>query len=303
MSEKPTECDGDQDRALVFEQHRRLILGVSYRILGSVADSEDVLQDAWLRWSTADAAYVNIPEAFLTTVVSRLSLDRLRRVKARREVYQGPWLPEPVSGETDPQAAAAVADSLSLAFLVILETLSPLERAAFVLREVFDEPYATVAEILGREEPAVRQLVHRARQRVNEGGARYRADQATQAEVVRRFLLACQSADIDGLLAILAPDVVLVSDGGGAAPAPSRPIHGRDKVARLLIGFTVKAPAGTEPSFEVFNGQLGIVARVDGRATNAVAFSIRDGTVQTLLLIANPAKLAALNPNGHSRLQ
>ena len=239
----------------------------------------------------------------MTTVVSRLSLDRLRRVKARREVYQGPWLPEPVSAETDPQAAAAVADSLSLAFLVILETLSPLERAAFVLREVFDEPYATVAEILGREEPAVRQLVHRARQRVNEGGARYRADQAMQAEVVRRFLVACQSADIDGLLAILAPDVVLVSDGGGAAPAPAQPIHGRDKVARLLIGFTVKAPAGTEPSFEVFNGQLGIVARVDGRATNAVAFSIRDGTVQTLLLIANPAKLAALNPIGHSRLQ
>ena len=119
MSEKPTECGGDQDRALVFEQHRRRLLGVSYRILGSVADSEDVLQDAWLRWSTADAAYVNIPEAFLTTVVSRLSLDRLRRVKARREVYQGPWLHEPVSGETDQQAAAAVADSLSLAFLVI----------------------------------------------------------------------------------------------------------------------------------------------------------------------------------------
>jgi RNA polymerase sigma-70 factor, ECF subfamily len=303
VSEKPTECDGDQDRALVFEQHRRRLLGVSYRILGSVADAEDVLQDAWLRWSTADAAHVNNQEAFLTTVVSRLSLDRLRRVKARREVYQGPWLPEPVSAETDPQAAAAVADSLSLAFLVILETLSPLERAAFVLREVFDEPYATVAEILGREEPAVRQLVHRARQRVNEGGARYRADQAMQAEVVRRFLVACQSADIDGLLAILAPDVVLVSDGGGAAPAPAQPIHGRDKVTRLLIGFTVKAPAGTEPSFEVFNGQLGIVARVDGSATNAVAFSIRDGTVQTLLLVANPAKLAALNPIGHSRLQ
>jgi RNA polymerase sigma-70 factor (ECF subfamily) len=246
---------------------------------------------------------VNNPEAFLTTVVSRLSLDKLRRVKARREVYQGPWLPEPVSAETDPQAAAAFADSLSLAFLVVLETLSPLERAAFVLREVFDEPYATVAEILGREEPAVRQLVDQARQRVNEGGARYRADQATQAEVVRRCLLACQSADLDGLLAILAPDVVLVSDGGGAAPAPARPIQGRDKVARLLIGFTVKAPPGTEPNFEVFNGQLGIVTRVGGRATNAVAFTIRDGTVQTLLLIANPTKLAALDPSGHSRLQ
>ena len=159
MSETPIECDGDQDRALVFEQHRRRLLGISYRILGSVADAR-TFAGRLARWSTTDAAQVDNPEAFLTTVVSRLSLDRLRRVKARREVYQGPWLPEPVSAETDPQAAAAFADSLSLAFLVVLETLSPLERAAFVLREVFDEPYATVAEILGRKEPAVRQLVH-----------------------------------------------------------------------------------------------------------------------------------------------
>ena len=295
MSEEPIECNRDQDRALIFEQHRRRLLGISYRILGAVADAEDVLQDAWLRWSTTDAAQVNNPEAFLTIVVSRLSLDRLRRVKARREVYQGPWLPEPVAAETDPEAAAALADSLSLAFLVILEALSPVERAAFVLREVFDEPYSTVAEILGRQEPAVRQLVHRARQRVNEGGARYRADRDTQAEVVCQFLVACQSADLDGLLTILAPDVVLVSDGGGVAPAPARPISGRDKVARLLIGFTAKTPPNTEPSFEVFNGQLGIVARVDGRAINAVAFNIRESTVQTLLLMANPAKLQALD--------
>ncbi|HZA05741.1 MAG TPA: RNA polymerase sigma-70 factor [Propionibacteriaceae bacterium] len=278
-----------------FQEQRRRLMGVSYRILGSIADAEDVVQDAWLRWSATDVATVNNPEAYLTTVVTRLSLDRLRTLKARREVYSGPWLPEPVTAETDPQAAAELADSLSLALLVVLETLSPLERAAFVLREVFAEPYAEVAETLGRDEAAVRQLVSRARKHVDAGGARYRADRYTHNEVVERFLSACQNADLDALLAVLAPDVVLVSDGGGVAKAPVRPISGEDKVGRFMIGATTKGVADATVQLEVFNGQLGLVARVDGRAVVALAFRIADGQVQMLHLVANPGKLAALD--------
>jgi RNA polymerase sigma-70 factor (ECF subfamily) len=278
-----------------FEKQRRRMLGISYRILGSFADAEDVVQDAWLRWSATDTARVENPEAFLTTVVTRLSLDRLRILKARREVYSGPWLPEPVAADADPQAAAELADSLSMALLVVLETLSPLERAAFVLREVFSEPYPVVADILGREEPAVRQLVHRARQHVDAGGARYRADRATHNEVVERFLAACETADLDALLEVLAPEVVLVSDAGGVGRAPVRPIAGEDKVGRFLIGVTTKVTPGTVVGLEVFNGRLGLVARLGGQAITAIAFDIGDGQVDALHLMANPDKLAALD--------
>ena len=278
-----------------FEEQRRRLMGVSYRILGSIADAEDVVQDAWLRWSGTDTARVENPEAFLTTVVTRLSLDRLRTLKARREVYSGPWLPEPVAADSDPQVAVELADSLSLALLVVLETLSPLERAAFVLREVFAEPYAVVAEILDRDEPAVRQLVHRARRHVDAGGARYRADRTTHHEVVQRFLAACQTADLDALLAVLAPDVALVSDAGGVGRAPVRPISGEDKVGRFLIGVTTKVVPGTTVGLEVFNGQLGLVARLDGRAITAIAFRITEQQIQTMHLLANPEKLAALD--------
>ena len=298
--ERSSGTAGSDTHQAVFETHRRRLLGVAYRILGSVVDAEDVLQEAWFRWAGSDPAAIENAEAFLTTVVTRLSLDRLRRVKARREVYAGPWLPEPVTADLDPrsgdpQAAVELADSLSLALLVVLETLSPLERAAFVLREVFGESYPAVAAMLDREEPAVRQLVHRARQRVEAGSARYRADRATHAAVVRRFMAACQSADLDGLLAVLAPDVVIISDGGGMARAPKRPVHGRDKVARLMLGILPRALPGTTIDYEVFNGQLGIVARLDGRATGVLAVSVSDGTVQSLYLIANPEKLTALD--------
>jgi RNA polymerase sigma-70 factor, ECF subfamily len=278
-----------------FEEQRRRLVGISYRILGSFVEADDVVQDAWLRWSATDVATVRNPAAFLTTVVTRLSLDRLRTLKARREVYAGPWLPEPVAADADPETAAELADSLSMALLVVLETLSPLERAAFVLREVFSEPYAVVAEVIGRDEAAVRQLVHRARQHVDAGAARYRADRATHDEVVSRFLAACQTADLDALLAVLAPDVLLVSDAGGVGKAPPRPIAGEEKVARFLIAVTTKVEPGTTVGLEVFNGQLGLVARLNGRATTALAFAVAEQQVQTMHLLANPEKLAALD--------
>ncbi len=297
------EAGPGEDDQRAFEDQRPRLMGIAYRVLGSVVDAEDVLQDAWLRWDATDREAVENREAFLTTVVTRLSLDRLRRVKARREVYAGPWLPEPVTVAGDPQLAVELADSLAIALLVVLETLSPLERVAFVLREVFGEPYPVVAEILGREEPAVRQLVGRARRHVEQGSARYRADRATHAELVQRFAAACRSADLDGLLAVLAPDVVVISDGGGVAKAPRRPVHGQQKVARLMLGIVAKAQPGIEYTLETFNGQLGIVARQDGQAVGALAFAVSGRTVQSVHVIANPAKLGGLDPGGRITLR
>jgi RNA polymerase sigma-70 factor (ECF subfamily) len=282
----------------LFEDHRPRLMGICYRILGTVNDAEDVLQEAWIRWRGTELNEVQNAEAFLTTIVTRLSLDRLRRVKAQREVYTGSWLPEPVAVD-DPQAAVELADSLSLALLVVLETLSPVERAAFVLREVFQQPYPEVAATLGREEPAVRQLVHRARARVAAGGTRYQADRALHARVVERFLAACRSADVNALLQLLAPDVVVISDGGGVAQAPLQPVYGDQKAARLLMGIAGRVPPGTVFSLECFNGQLGIVARLHGRTMSAMAVTVAGETVQTLHLIANPAKLTTLEA-GHA---
>lgn len=293
------------DASEVFEALRPRLLGVAYRILGSVTDAEDVLQDAWVRWSRTDLGGVLNPEAYLVTVVGRQATDYLRHAKRRRESYTGSWLPEPVANEPDPaldpEAAAQLADSLSMALLVVLETLSPLERAAFVLREVFDRPYPEVAATLGRSEQAVRQLVHRARGRVEDGHARFRADVTTHAHVVSRFLEACQGADVGALLEVLAPDVVIVSDSGGQAQAPRRPVFGRDKVARLLAGFAGRVPAGMTFGLEYFNGSVGIVARVAGAPIAAMAVTVAEGVVQSMQLIVNPQKLAFLE--GVSRLR
>jgi RNA polymerase sigma-70 factor (ECF subfamily) len=285
-----------------FESHRPHLMGVAYRMLGTVTDAEDVVQEAWLRWSKVDRSPVVNSEAFLTTIVGRLALDHLRHAKALRESYTGPWLPEPIASEPDPaqdpQAAVELADSLSMALLVVLETLSPLERAAFVLREVFERPYPEVASALGRNESAVRQLVHRARERVDDGHARYQADLDTHGQVVQQFLAACGGADVDALMEVLAPDVVIISDGGGLARAPRRPVFGRDKVARLLLGFGVRTPEGAAFTLEPFNGALGIVARVGGVPISAMAVSVAGGLVQSLQLVANPEKLQHLE-NAH----
>lgn len=294
----------DERRVEVFAAERPRLLGICYRILGSLAEAEDAVQDAWLRWSRVDVDEVVVPEAMLTTIVTRLALDRLRRAKSRREVYPGSWLPEPVVVDDEPGSTAAeLADSLSMALLVVLEALSPLERAAFVLREVFGRPYDEVAATLERSEPAVRQLVHRARGHVAAGHARYQADRETHAEVVRSFLAAVSSADVDELLRLLAPDVVLVSDGGGVARAPRRPIHGADKVSRLLAGFANRGPADGTITLEEFNGVLGIVVRVGGEPFGALALTVHDGAIQSLQLLTNPDKLRPLRDGGSVSLR
>lgn len=291
----------------IFEGQRRALFGVAYRIVGQVADAEDVVQEAWLRWARVDRASVDDPRAFLVRVVTHLALDRLRRRKARREAYIGPWLPEPLLTSPDPTAEVERAELVSLALLVVLETLSPLERAVFVLREAFGYSHAEVAAILGRSESAVRQLAHRARQHVEARRPRFLADPSAAWQVAERFLAACQSGDLATLLEVLAPDVTLVADGGGQALAPRRPLHGAEQVGRfLLLAMTAEqtgrflrsiglAPdAGLRVQPATVNGQPGVVASAGGKPVTALVLSVVDERVQAIYLIANPDKLVGL---------
>ena len=281
-----------------FDRHRRLLFTVAYSMLGSVADAEDVVQDAWLRWSAADRDDVADAKAYLVRVVSRLALDRLGAARARRETYVGPWLPEPLltEGAPDPGEAVEVAERVSLALLVVLETLSPLERAVFVLREVFGLPVAEVATAVGRSEAAVRQLAHRAREHVEARQPRFDADRRTQREVTERFYAAVAGGDVEALMSVLSPGVVLVSDGGGLANAARRPIEGADKVARFLLGVAAKgfATPGLEGRLTEVNGALGFAAWVDGIPFMALSPVVHDGRIEQVLVVVNPEKLAGL---------
>jgi RNA polymerase sigma-70 factor (ECF subfamily) len=280
----------------VFEEHRPLLMGVAYRMLGRVADAEDVVQDAWLRWSGADRAQVREPRAYLVRVTTRLAIDRLRQVHARGEAYVGPWLPEPYLtefGEAAPDAADRVvlADSVSLAVLVVLESLSPLERAVFVLREAFGYPYAEIAALLDRGEAAVRQLAGRARRHVDERRPRYEVDPAQRRELTERFLAAAGGGDLDGLMSLLAPDVRLVGDSGGKAKAPLRILHTADKVGRFLVGVAQQPPAA--PSYRVLevNGGPALLVLADGKPDSLVQVDVADGRVTMVYIVRNPDKL------------
>jgi RNA polymerase sigma-70 factor (TIGR02957 family) len=296
-----------QDAARVFEDYRGLLVSVAYRVLGSVTDAEDAVQEAWLRWSNVDHSQVADPRAFLVRVTTRLAIDRLRRAKARRESYVGPWLPEPILTRQDPAEDAAMAESVSMAMLVVLETLSPLERAVFVLREAFGMPHAEVADVLGRKEEAVRQLAKRARDHVRERRTRFDADEEEQQRVTERFLEATAGGDLEGLMAVLAPGVTLVADGGGKALAPRRPVRGAEQVARFLVAVVGEEQTarflrsvGSDPSGEVrvhvaqVNGETGVVLTAAGEPISALVLDVSDGLVRTIRLVANPEKLAGL---------
>ena len=301
-----TAADAGADPLAAFEEHRRLLFTVAYQMLGSVADAEDVVQDAWLRWSATDRADVADPRAYLVRITSRLALDRLGSARSRRESYVGPWLPEPLlTGGTpvaggapppDPDDAAALGEQVSLALLVVLETLSPAERAVFVLREVFGLPAAEVAAILGRSEAAVRQTAHRAREHVQARQPRFDTDRATQRLATERFLAACAGGDVEALLAALAPDVVLVTDGGGRAKAARRPIMGAEKVARFLLATTAQGLAipGLHVEVAEVNGAPGVVAWVEGAPYMTISLVLVDGLVEQVLVVRNPDKLTGL---------
>ncbi|MEI5102409.1 RNA polymerase sigma-70 factor [Streptomyces sp. PmtG] len=286
----------------VFEEHRPVLLGVAYRMLGRVADAEDVVQDAWLRWSAADREQVREPRAYLVRVTTRVAIDRLRHVQSRREAYVGPWLPEPYVtdfGPTVPDTAerAMLADSVSLAVLVVLESLSPLERAVFVLREAFGFAYSEIAATLDRSEAAVRQLAGRARKHVDEGRPRYEVDPAERRDLTERFLAAASGGDLEGLMSLLAPDVQLVGDSGGKARAPLRVVETADKVGRFVVGAARKGVPGAgrvEFRFVELNGAESIVFLVDGKVDSVFQLDVADGRVQRVYIVRNPDKLTTL---------
>ncbi|MFD6275343.1 RNA polymerase sigma factor SigJ [Streptomyces sp. NPDC060209] len=283
----------------LFEEHRPFLTGVAYRMLGRVADAEDVVQEAWLRWSSAERDEVREPRAFLVRITTRLAIDRLRHLRSRREAYVGPWLPEPVVTEFGPAVPdsterAVLADSVSLALLVVLESLSPLERAVFVLREAFGFPYADIGATLDRSEAAVRQLAGRARRHVDERKPRYDVDPAVRRDLTERFLAAASGGDLERLLALLAPDVRLVSDSGGKAKAPRRIIETADKVGRFLLAVGQARSATTDVRILELNGGPALVFSVDGEVDTVFQTEVGGGVIRCVYVIRNPDKLAGV---------
>jgi RNA polymerase sigma-70 factor (ECF subfamily) len=278
----------------LFEEQRERLFAIAYRMLGSVEDAEDMVQDTFLRWQTASHDEIRTPAAWLSTVVTRLALNHLQSSRTRREQYVGPWLPEPLS-EDDPAAAAELADSVSMAMLVVLETLSPLERATFVLREVFDLPYGEIADTLGRSESAVRQLAHRAREHVHARQPRHQVDRARHNELTLQFMQAAGSGDFDSVVALLAPDAVLISDGGGKKKAALRPIHGPEKIARWLFAVIAENP-NYEIRMATLNGETAYIAYFDDEPDTVAFLKSDGGLISELYLIRNPDKLGAIPP-------
>jgi RNA polymerase sigma-70 factor (TIGR02957 family) len=287
-----------------FDELRPSAFAIAYRMLGSVSEAEDVVQEGFLRLHRAreGGERIESPRAYLSTVVSRLSLDHLRSARVRRERYVGEWLPEPLvaSPDDDPARKAEMADSLSLAFLVLLESLSPEQRAAFLLREVFDEPYDRIAEIVGTSEGNARQLATRARRHVEERRPRFEASREQREELASRFFAAAEHGELDGLEELLAHDVVLHGDGGGKAPAVKRALHGRTKVARALTsGLRTVARIGLSLRREEVNGQPGaLFFDREGKLIAVMVLDVAEGQIQAVNSIVNPDKLRHLGPVG-----
>jgi RNA polymerase sigma-70 factor (ECF subfamily) len=290
------------DAVAVFAEERPKLFGVAYRMLGSVADAEDIVQETYLRWQEVVdvGTAIDSPSAYLTTMVSRRCLDELRSARRRREEYVGEWLPEPLltDDRLDPAQQTELVDSLSTAFLVVLEALSPGERAAFLLHDVFGYEYPELARILGRAEPACRQLVTRARRRVSERRPRFEVSPEEHTRLLNEFMHASAAGDLDGLVGMLADDAVLRADGGGIVTAARNPIVGADRVARWMLGVIQKAPPGLTSTIETVNGLPGVVMRLDGALYGVASIEILDGRIQGIYIQVNPEKLSAVGVVG-----
>jgi RNA polymerase sigma-70 factor (ECF subfamily) len=286
----------------VHAELRPLLFSIAYRMLGSVAEAEDVVQEAFLRWHRAleGGTEVESPKAYLAAVTTRLAIDHLRAARSRRESYAGPWLPEPLVTETEADVAqhAEMADSLSMAFLILLENLSPVERAVFLLREVFEYGYGEIGQIVGKSEANSRQIFARARRRIEIGTPRFEASTPERDELVRRFFAACEQGDMEGLVDLLTADAVFTGDGGGKAQAFKEPIHGRERVARLLLGlFARGARLGARVRLAELNGQPGAIGLdAGGRVINVFVLDVSEGRVQAVRSVVNPDKLGHLGP-------
>jgi RNA polymerase sigma-70 factor (ECF subfamily) len=287
------------DQALsLFEAHRQLLFGIAYRMLGSVADAQDMVQESYVRWQQSADESIRAPRAWLTTVITRLCLNHLQLARVQRETYVGQWLPEPLVDEQagDPADTSQLADSLSLAFLVLLETLSPTERAVFILREGFDCEFSDIARIVEKSEANCRQILTRARQRIDERRPRYDVSRTDAEKLVPPFLAALKNGDLEAMLAGMAQDVVLIADGGNKPGALLRPLQGAETVARAMLHAMRKhAAPGAEFQLATINRLPGLVRFENGRAQAVLAFGLAGGRIQAVFVISNPDKLRHLD--------
>lgn len=281
----------------LFDRHRSLLFGVAYRMLGNAADAEDMLQETFLRWQRLSPVEIESPRAMLVTIITRLCINHLQSARVMREEYFGQWLPEPLltAPSENPLLSVEMDESLSLAFLLLLERLTPVERAALLLRDVFDYAYSEISSILGQTETNCRQILRRARQRVKEENRRFEASQEQRAELLRRFSEASGKGDIEGLVALLAKEAVFYSDGGGKAPALPKPIYGARNIARgILEGLRRLVPRNLVRRFVEINGQPGIVSYVDGRPFSVFSLDVSEDLIAAIYVVTNPEKLKRL---------
>jgi RNA polymerase sigma-70 factor (TIGR02957 family) len=286
----------DDDPTLTFDSHRRRLQGIAYRMLGSVAEAEEVVQDAWLRWHEADKASFDSAEAWLVTVVTRLSIDRLRTAKVQREHYIGAWMPEPTLTESPdtPEESLERADNISVAFLAVLERLAPEARAAFLMREVFDADYDEVALTLGKSEAACRQLVHRAKAQVQDARPRYQVSRETHQRLLRAFADAAARGSMQDLKALMAEDVELIGDGGGKVQSFSKVLCGNQRLAQLYYSLWRRMGPVVRMELVEINGEPGLLRFVDGELESAQTFEIEDERVARIRVQRNPDKLARI---------
>ena len=284
------------DPTFTFDSHRRRLQGIAYRMLGSVAEAEEVVQDAWLRWHEADKDSFDSAEAWLVTVVTRLSIDRLRAAKVQRERYIGPWMPEPtLTGSPDtPEQMLERADNISVAFLAVLERLAPEARAAFLLREVFDADYDDVARTLGKSEAACRQLVHRAKAQVQEARPRFQVSRETHQRLLRAFADAAARGSLQDLKALMAEDVELIGDGGGKVQTFSKILRGSQRLAQLYFALWRRMGAGVRMELAEINGEPGLLRFLDGELESAQTFEIEGERIVRIRAQRNPDKLARI---------
>ena len=294
----PMEPNSHAGEADAFAALRPRLFGIAYRMLGTRADAEDVLQDAWLRWRTADPAGLRSAQAWLVTVVTRLSIDRLRAARAEREAYTGWWLPEPLvaADEHTPEAAAELAGEVSMALMWVLERLAPEERAAFLLRQVFDHDYGDIAALLGKSEAAVRQIVHRAAERVQQERPRFDVPREAHRRVVEKFMLAARSGERDAIQAMLAENVELVGDGGGKVPSFGHVLRGAHRIANLY--FATGRRLGDQLTYRMatINGRPGVLRYVNGELESATSFETDGERIVGIYSVRNPDKLAGIPP-------
>jgi len=296
-SNSPNESVGGQNQLDVFHQHRALLFSIAYSMLGSVADAEDMLQETFLRWQKATEPEIQSPRAFLATVITRLCINQLQSARAKREEYFGQWLPEPLmtAQATEPRAISGIDDSLSMAFLVLLERLTPMERAVFLLREVFDYEYAEIAGMLSQSETNCRQILRRAKQHVKKDRPRFDASPSDREKLLQQFLNATSQGEMQGLLALLSSDVVLYTDGGGKATAVPNPIYGADRVARFFLSTPGQlVTASIVKRIAEINGQPGIVTYLQGRPFGVLTLDVEGGRIRNIYIVRNPDKLQRL---------